>query len=71
MVVGGPTETAIEELDESERAAHQHPAGVCVFFSFLFQNADQLTTDLIVYFFQALLWAGRRREPYVWRGTAP
>ena len=32
MVVGGPTETAIEELDESERAAHQHPAGVCVFF---------------------------------------
>jgi len=26
--IGGPTEKVIEELDESERAAHQHPAGV-------------------------------------------
>jgi len=25
---GGPSEKAIEELDESERAAHQHAAGV-------------------------------------------
>jgi hypothetical protein len=35
---GGPSEKAIEELDESERAAHLHPPGVYVLFSYLFQN---------------------------------
>jgi hypothetical protein len=64
--IGGPTEKVIEEVDESERAAHQHLAGMCVFFFSLFQNADQLTTDLIVILFQVLLWQGRRREPYGW-----
>jgi hypothetical protein len=34
---GGPSEKVIEELDESERAAHLHPQGVYVFF-FFFQN---------------------------------
>jgi hypothetical protein len=29
---GGPTEKVIEELDESERASHQHAPGVYVFF---------------------------------------
>lgn len=28
---GGPSEKAIEELDESERAAHLHATGVYVF----------------------------------------
>lgn len=28
--VGGPAEKVIEELDESERAAHQHAPGVYV-----------------------------------------
>jgi len=28
IIVGGPSETAIEEMDESERASHQHAPGV-------------------------------------------
>ena len=65
VILGGPTEKAIEELDESERAAHQHAAGLCVvFFFLLFQNADQLTMGSFVHIFQALLWAGRPGEPY-------
>jgi hypothetical protein len=32
VFVGGPTQKAVEELDESERAAQQHPAGLCVSF---------------------------------------
>jgi hypothetical protein len=70
VYVGGPTEKAIEELDESERAAHQHPAGLCVSF-IISQNADYLTTELTVHVFKTLLWLGRRRERYGWRGTAP
>jgi hypothetical protein len=31
---GGPSEKVIEEQDESERAAHLHPPGLYVFFSF-------------------------------------
>jgi hypothetical protein len=32
IIVGGPSEKVIEELDESERATHQHPTGLYVFF---------------------------------------
>jgi hypothetical protein len=46
--VGGPTETVIEEMDESERAAHHLAPGVCVLFSFLFQNAEHLTRSFLL-----------------------
>jgi hypothetical protein len=38
MYIGGPTEKIIEELDESERATHQHlrAEGVYMFFFSLF-----------------------------------
>src|SRR5882672_2025875 len=32
LLLGGPTEKEIEELDESERAAHLHPLRLCVSF---------------------------------------
>ena len=34
---GGPSEKIIEELDESERAAHLHPSGLYVFFLSFFK----------------------------------
>lgn len=47
---GGPSEKVIEELDESERAAHLHAPGVYVVFCVLFFSKcrDQLTTELFV-----------------------
>jgi hypothetical protein len=48
---GGPSEKAIEEMDESERAAHQHAPGVYVFFLFFFKMSQHLTRSFIVSFF--------------------
>lgn len=52
VIVGGPTEKAIEELDESERAAHQHAAGLCVvFFFFAFSKCGPADHGLFCSYF--------------------
>lgn len=47
--VGGLSEKAIMELDESERAAHLHPSMLYAFFcSFLFQNVGPPDTEFLL-----------------------
>jgi hypothetical protein len=43
IVRGGPSEKDIEELDESERAAHLHPLGLYVSSPLFFVLGDHLT----------------------------
>ena len=45
--LGGPSESDIKELDESERAAHHLAPGVYVFFFFLFHSVEQLTFVIV------------------------
>src|SRR5712671_5742637 len=47
--LGGPTEKVIEELDESERAAHLHPLRLCV-SSPLFRPLDDHLTELFCFY---------------------
>jgi hypothetical protein len=61
MVLGGPSEKDIEEMDESERSSHSHESGVYVFFTSLLLDLTCKSSDV---YSQSLPRPRRLRECY-------